>query len=182
MVVMSARFPASISFALAGTALLAPSASLAWSSVTTKDVCGFAEIFDVAGNTTVTIGQQRHRRETGFITVSIENENWSIKAGDKFNDEIRFEFGKFAFGGQPATADRMLVLLVRGAYLTEFAAAQPTFVTVYKGKEVIGRLNFTGFWTEYVKFQSCRLQWEREGTSRQKLENIERNFPLNPSG
>ncbi len=142
-------------------------------------VCSFAAIFEGPGETAVIVTQDQERFDDDTIVVIIANDNWSIKLGDTIKETIKVEAEDYSFWSVPTALNNGLALSMKTEHIDGFAKSYPSSVEIYKDKQVIDRLDFSGFASAYRKFEICQLPKQNAKKERLRLEAIEK-LPKDP--
>lgn len=154
--------------------------SLAWNKIKIDGSCAFGATFDGPGDTTFIVTQNKEDFDRGFLIVAVSNQNWTIQSGDKLADVMKFSSLEYDFWEDPVAIDKGFALHIKAKTLEEFAYSHPFDVKIFKGKQVIDSLNFSGFYAEHIMFQACTRPWKEEADEKARMENIIKNIPLDP--
>lgn len=160
-------------------ATLGGGSALAWEDISSGGACGFGQTFDGPGSTTFVVSQSEEAFEYDFLIVSFSNDNWSIAEGDKLDDQITIESEHSSIFNKALTGDNAIRIPFRYKVFADFADERPTSVKLYKGKQEIDALNFSGFSLSWAKFTMCRYKWEKAKQERERLQSLER-LPKDP--
>lgn len=142
-------------------AVLMASPAMAWTGSYSADRCAVAETFE--DDTFVAFIQNREDWNNGQIAIAIKNPNWSIKAGEVINSNIRFTASNGAwFENKPGTYDNGLLIFAQSKFVEDFTGTMNDQITVTRDGRLVTRLEIRTLWQEWMSFSRCQRVWAKE--------------------